>query len=229
MPSSFKKSTNTKATGSSINLGTNDTDFATPKAIADSYIPTLAPAGTIVDFAGSTAPTGWLLADGSTVSQSTYASLYAVIGHTYGADPGGGNFILPNAKGRVTVGKSTDTEFDALGETGGAKTVTLTSGESGVPAHNHGNTGNQSANHTHSGNTDSSGITVNNSDGSDNPSGKGNSSVNPYTDGYHTHSFTTGNVSADHTHSVGNNSAANATSAHNNLQPYITLNKIIKY
>jgi hypothetical protein len=39
--------------------------------------------------------------------------------------------------GRVLVAKSTDTEFDTIGETGGVKNVTLTSAQSGLPAHSH--------------------------------------------------------------------------------------------
>ena len=59
--------------------------------------------GMITLWSTTTAPTGWLLCDGATVSQATYAALYAVIAHTFGADPGGGNFILPNFKGKVPV------------------------------------------------------------------------------------------------------------------------------
>src|SRR5262252_2175272 len=42
------------------------------------------PAGMIVDFGGATAPTGWLLCDGSAVSRTTYATLFAAIGTGYG-------------------------------------------------------------------------------------------------------------------------------------------------
>ena len=78
--------------------------------------------GFIQMFAGSTAPTGWLLCDGSAVSRTTYADLYAVIGTTYGSGNGSTTFNLPDLRGRVGVGyKSTDTAFDTLGETGGSK------------------------------------------------------------------------------------------------------------
>lgn len=92
--------------------------------------------GTIHEYAGSTAPVGYLMADGSAVSRTTYARLFAVIGTTFGVGDGSTTFNLPNRKGRVGVGlDSGQTEFDTLGETGGAKTHTLTVGE--MPAHTH--------------------------------------------------------------------------------------------
>ena len=86
--------------------------------------------GTIIQYGSDTIPEGWLLCDGSAVSRTTYADLYAVIGTTFGAGNGSTTFNVPNLKGRVGVGKdSTQTEFDALGENGGAKTHTLTTNE----------------------------------------------------------------------------------------------------
>jgi len=96
------------------------------------------PAGSISMYAGSTAPTGYLLCDGSAVSRTTYADLFTAIGTTYGTGDGSTTFNVPNVKGKVPVGRdSADTSFDTLGETGGAKEVTLTAAQSGVPAHKH--------------------------------------------------------------------------------------------
>jgi microcystin-dependent protein len=67
------------------------------------------PAGVIVPFAGSTAPSGWLLCYGQQVSTSAYANLYAVIGTTYGS--GSGTFGIPDLRGRAAFGA------DAMGGT----------------------------------------------------------------------------------------------------------------
>lgn len=75
--------------------------------------------------AAETIPTGWLRCDGSAVSRTEYATLFSIIGTTYGVGDGSTTFNLPNFKGRVPTGlDSSQTEFDALGETGGAKTHT---------------------------------------------------------------------------------------------------------
>ena len=80
--------------------------------------------GSIQMYAGSTAPSGWLICDGSAVSRDDYANLFSVIGTTYGAGDGSTTFNIPNLKGRVPVGlDSSDTSFDTLGETGGSKSL----------------------------------------------------------------------------------------------------------
>lgn len=95
-----------------------------------------APAGVISMYAGSTAPSGWLICNGSAVSRTTYSRLFSAIGTTYGAGNGSTTFNLPNLKGRVPVGLDTSqTEFNSLGKTGGEKKHTLTINE--MPEHNH--------------------------------------------------------------------------------------------
>ena len=102
------------------------------------------PVGSISLFAGTTAPNGWLICDGSAVSRTTYANLFSVIGTTYGSGDGSTTFNIPNLKGKIPVGlDSSDTSFDTLGETGGEKTHTLTIDE--MPSHNHGLLGNSGA------------------------------------------------------------------------------------
>lgn len=93
------------------------------------------PVGSYVEGAWTTAPAGYLLADGTAVSRTTYANLFAVIGTTYGAGDGSTTFNLPDARGRVLVQQSSDAEFDVMGERGGAKTHTLTIAE--MPSHRH--------------------------------------------------------------------------------------------
>lgn len=90
------------------------------------------PAGIIMPFAGTVAPEGYLFCDGSAVSRTTYATLYAVIGDTFGSGDGSTTFNLPDLGGRVPLGVSST---HLLGSTGGSETVTLT--ESELPAHVH--------------------------------------------------------------------------------------------
>lgn len=82
----------------------------------------LVPAGTITATGRSTAPSGWLICDGSAVSRSTYADLFSAIGTSFGAGDGSTTFQVPDLRGRSPVGRdSTQTEFDSLGESGGSK------------------------------------------------------------------------------------------------------------
>jgi microcystin-dependent protein len=62
--------------------------------------------GMIFAFAGSTIPSSYLVCDGSAISRTTYAQLYAVIGNTYGAGDGSTTFNVPNLKGRYIEGQN---------------------------------------------------------------------------------------------------------------------------
>ena len=100
----------------SVGNGSNDSRWGTSSGGGGFTMPS----GTIVDYAGSSAPTDWLLCNGASVSTTTYATLFAAIGYTYGGS--GASFTLPNAVDRVTIGAgSTYT----LGQTGGNATTTL--------------------------------------------------------------------------------------------------------
>lgn len=95
--------------------------------------PNLVPAGAITQFAGVSAPAGWLLCNGQAISRTTYADLFAVIGTTYGTGDGSTTFNLPDLRDKFPIGKNAG----ALGSTGGSSTKTLTTAN--LPAHTHGN------------------------------------------------------------------------------------------
>lgn len=134
------------------------------------------PAGSLIMYAGNAAPTGWLLCDGSAVSRTTYAALFAVVGTTYGVGNGSTTFNLPDLRGRfpLAAGAGTGLTNRVLGASGGAETVTLTSSE--MPAHTHTGTSASNGAHTHTGTTDS-----------------GGSHTHSVTDPGHTHTQTTVN------------------------------------
>jgi microcystin-dependent protein len=88
------------------------------------------PIGSMIMFAGSVAPFGWLLCQGQEVSQATYSDLYSIVGSFF--NTGGeaiGNFRLPDMRRRAAVGAGgtgSATLGSAVGNSGGAETVTLT-------------------------------------------------------------------------------------------------------
>lgn len=69
--------------------------------------PSLSPTGTVIAFAGNSAPTGYLICNGAAVSRTTYAKLFAVIGTTYGAGDGSTTFNLPNLTDKFIMGSAT--------------------------------------------------------------------------------------------------------------------------
>jgi microcystin-dependent protein len=81
----------------------------------------LVPTGTIITFAGSSAPGGWLLCNGGAVSRTTYSVLFAVIGITYGNGDGVNTFNLPDFRGRTALGAGQGTGLTnrTLAGTGG--------------------------------------------------------------------------------------------------------------
>lgn len=88
--------------------------------------------GSIAMFAGTVAPSGWLLCDGSAVSRSTYPGLFKKIGTTYGQGDGSTTFNLPDLSGRVLIGASTNYPSAS---TGGEENHSLTEQE--LPSHTH--------------------------------------------------------------------------------------------
>lgn len=92
------------------------------------------PIGSVMEFAGTTAPDGWLICDGSAISRETYSALFNVIGVYWGEGDGSTTFNLPPYQGKVGVGLDpNDTDFDTIGKTYGTKTVTLNINQ--IPPH----------------------------------------------------------------------------------------------
>lgn len=178
--------------------GTNTTQIATTAFVQTALSGVGgAPAGSVMPYAGTSEPSGWLFARGQAVSRATYAALFSAIGTTYGAGDGSTTFALPDLRGRVVAGKddmggssanrltnqSGGLDGDVLGATGGAETHTLTTA--------------QLASHSHTGS-----FSTTNTDGGS--------------------SFDLRVVNNVNTGSAGSGSA------HNNVQPTIILNYIIK-
>ena len=150
----------------------------------------LLPPGTIMMYGGGNSPEGWLIANGSAVSRTTYAALFTAIGTAFGAGDGSTTFNLPNFSRRVPVGAGgtgTGVLGNAVGNNGGNETHTLSINE--IPSHTHTEIGAQAGSYW--------------------------GSMPWFISG--------GSVSGIQT------GAAGGGAAHNNMQPSLVVNYIIKY
>ena len=232
------------APGASGNLLTsNGTTWQSTAPAASSSMPT----GALMPYAGATAPTGYLLCDGSSVSSSTYLALHAVISNTYGgsAYTGAGSlsFNLPDLRGRLPMGAGTGTGLNASG-TGapsgtaqtartrgqwlGEETHLLTTAE--LASHTHANTVGSSAGGSNqitgpmSQNENHSHTLVNYSSST----GSGTYNIANRSGG-NTDQLSTNSTNLAHTHNIGiNNVAAGGGSRHSVVPPVVVLNYIIK-
>jgi microcystin-dependent protein len=185
-----------------------------PEVFAADVIATVIPPGTMWEYAGSSAPTNWLLCDGSAISRTTYVALFTALGTSYGAGNGSTTFNIPDCRGRVRAGKddmggvsanrltsaTMSPDGSTRGATGGTETQTLTAAQ--VPPHHH-----------TVGATTSTGTLPAIITPPFNPN-----TVNTATD-THTHTFSV----------VTPNTLGGGTgSAHNNTQPSVIMNVIIR-
>jgi hypothetical protein len=115
--------------------GTSTTEPVTPAGLA--VVTTLiCPVGFLGYWPTSTPPEGWLVRDGSAISRTVYAALFAVLGTTYGVGDGSTTFNLPDSREAVSVGyKSGSAEFGVFGGKYGSKTHTLNTTQ--IPSHTH--------------------------------------------------------------------------------------------
>lgn len=187
-------------------------------------------AGTIQMYAGSTPPAGWLKCDGTSYLRTSYPTLFTALGGTsspWGL-PDSTHFNVPDLRGRVPLGAgsnsantvttygscSAGTVNQSLGKKGGEAAHTLKTEEAAQKAVS---TNGMSANESH---THSVGFgVVNRASGS-----AGTRMVYGYNTTSATDSVATSSTSIAHTHSI---TGSDATTAHNNIQPYTVVNYII--
>lgn len=165
------------------------------------------PIGGLVDFCGSSPPAGFLVCNGSAISRSTYAALFAVIGTAYGPGNGSTTFNIPDFRGRVAVGSGTGSGLTArsLGDSFGAESVALVEANNGP--HRHFEFTNESG--------DRPTLT-----GSNQPKYSG-------TDGSSDNEYTINGSTIEPT--LGRSSSSGSGTPHNNVQPSLVATKLIRY
>jgi microcystin-dependent protein len=169
------------------------------------------PTGAIQMFAGSAAPSGYLICDGASVNRADFPALFTVIGTTYGSSSGT-TFNLPDLRGRTPIGVGTGTGLTTrtLGAMGGAENVTLTIAQ--MPSHNHGGSVVTGGAHTH----DMTSVIT---------AFAGNTWNIVNGNGWALATRTTVAGQGSHTHTI--NSEGGGT-GHPNMQPFLALNFIIR-
>jgi microcystin-dependent protein len=173
-------------------------NFASPISVQNKIIAEV-PTGSLMPYAGTTAPTNWLFCFGQAVSRTTYADLFSALSTTYGSGDGSTTFNLPDLRGRAVAGRDDmgGTAANRLtNQSGGVNGLTLGAGGG---AETHTLTEAQLAAHTH---------------------------TTPTSDG--TTAFTTGGATQPASNINGVTGSTGSGSAHNNVQPTIILNYIIK-
>jgi microcystin-dependent protein len=88
------------------------------QAATKQYVDAAGPAGAIMAFAGTTAPSGWLKCEGQAISRTTYATLFAVIGTTWGAGDTTTTFNVPDLRGMFVRGTGTNATGSSSGAVG---------------------------------------------------------------------------------------------------------------
>lgn len=157
--------------GLDLDIADNTLLYQAIQAMIAAYVATLnfVPVGTIIFRGASAAPSGWLFCNGAAISRTTYATLFAAIGETFGSGDGSTTFNLPDLRAKFVRGwAASNPTYDAgrvFGSTqeqdylAHAHTITLTSAGGFTPAgtitgdgsHTHAVTIAAGGSHTHSG------------------------------------------------------------------------------
>lgn len=202
------------------------------------------PTGTIMQFAGLSSPSGWLMCDGSVQLSAQYPELSVLLGTRFGTAQAG-YFKLPDFRGRTAVGAGQGSGLTnrSVAQTYGDETKTLSISE--MPSHNHpASTLTAGGTHSHSGTTESGGIhshswnasrqlqgTDDNNYSTELSKGDagGADTMTKTTTNHdgHTHTFTTSVANLDHSHSVNVQNVGGGF-AFNLSQPSLVVNYIIK-
>jgi microcystin-dependent protein len=202
-----------------LQAGTENSDAVSVTQLA-AAIGASAPPGSMLLYGGSTAPSGYLLCDGSSVSRTSYSNLFAAIGVAFGTGDGVTTFNLPDLRGRAPIGSGTGVGLTprVLGTHGGEETHVLTIPE--LASHTHTDTGHI---HTDAGHTHPPAVTtsflVTNGAGAGLAGGAGVTYAEPTATNSGTANIQTGHAALQNTGSG---------TAHNNMQPWLAVNYIIK-
>ena len=140
-------------TAPTATAGTNTTQLATT-AFVNAAADASSPPGMVAHFARSSAPTGWIKANGAAVSRATYAALFSAIGTTFGSGDGSTTFNLPDLRAEFIRGWDDGRGVDQSrgfgsyqGDENKSHNHTATTSESG--SHSHAITVNASGSHSH--------------------------------------------------------------------------------
>jgi len=121
-----------------------DNGAVTAAKLATVVSEALLPAGAVQFHAGSTAPAGWLKANGAAISRAAYAALFAAIGTTYGVGDGSTTFNLPDLRGEFARGWDDGRGIDTSRALGSAQAQ-------GYQSHNHPGSSDFQGFHSHGG------------------------------------------------------------------------------
>jgi microcystin-dependent protein len=178
-------------------------------------VPPQLPTGAVLDFAGSSAPTGFLLCDGTVYNISAYPTLGALLGNIYGGN-GTTTFAVPDCRSRVSIGSGQGTGLTnrALASLGGEETHPLTIAE--LASHTHV----QNA-HTHVQDAHDHNVYYQTN------AAAGSTGTGVSGSGTFAGALTTLTTATNQNFTAVNQNTGSGT-GHNNMQPFIALNKIIK-